>query len=60
MKIGIGLPNHIAGAPASLIGGWARRAQHRGFESVATVDRMVYPSADTIVALALPPRPARS
>lgn len=53
MKIGIGLPNHIAGTPASLIGGWARRAQNRGFESVATVDRLVYPSVDTVVALAL-------
>jgi alkanesulfonate monooxygenase SsuD/methylene tetrahydromethanopterin reductase-like flavin-dependent oxidoreductase (luciferase family) len=53
MKIGIGLPNHIAATPASLIVGWARRAQRRGFESVATVDRLVYPSVDTIVALAL-------
>lgn len=53
MKIGIGLPNPIAGTPASLIGGWTRRAQHRGFESVATVDRLVYPSVDTVVALAL-------
>jgi alkanesulfonate monooxygenase SsuD/methylene tetrahydromethanopterin reductase-like flavin-dependent oxidoreductase (luciferase family) len=53
MKIGIGLPNHIAGVPGPLIAEWARRAEQRGFESVTTVDRLVYPSIDSLIALAL-------
>jgi len=53
MKIGIGLPNNVAGAPGPLMVDWARRAEHRGFESVTTIDRLVYPSLDSIVALAL-------
>jgi len=32
---------------------WARRAEQRGFESVTTIDRLTYPSLDSIVALAL-------
>jgi alkanesulfonate monooxygenase SsuD/methylene tetrahydromethanopterin reductase-like flavin-dependent oxidoreductase (luciferase family) len=32
---------------------WARRAEQRGFESVTTIDRLVYPSIDSIIALAL-------
>jgi alkanesulfonate monooxygenase SsuD/methylene tetrahydromethanopterin reductase-like flavin-dependent oxidoreductase (luciferase family) len=53
MKIGIGLPNNVVGAPGPLMMDWARRAEHRGFESVTTIDRLVYPSLDSIVALAL-------
>ena len=32
---------------------WARRAEQRGFESVTTIDRLVYPSIDSVIALAL-------
>lgn len=53
MKIGIGLPNHVAGVPGPQIVEWTRRAEQRGFESVTTIDRLVYPSIDSIVALAL-------
>jgi alkanesulfonate monooxygenase SsuD/methylene tetrahydromethanopterin reductase-like flavin-dependent oxidoreductase (luciferase family) len=53
MKIGIGLPNHCAGAPGALLVPWARRAEARGFESVITIDRLVYPSLDSLTALAL-------
>jgi alkanesulfonate monooxygenase SsuD/methylene tetrahydromethanopterin reductase-like flavin-dependent oxidoreductase (luciferase family) len=53
MKIGIGLPNHVAGVPGPLIAQWARRAEQHGFESVATADRLIYPGLDSIVALAL-------
>lgn len=53
MKIGIGLPNHIANAPATSIVEWAVRAEERGFESVTIIDRLVYPGTDAIVALAL-------
>ncbi|BBX64313.1 luciferase [Mycobacterium saskatchewanense] len=53
MRIGIGLPNHVAGVPGPLITQWARRAEERGFESVTVIDRLIYPSIDALVALAL-------
>jgi alkanesulfonate monooxygenase SsuD/methylene tetrahydromethanopterin reductase-like flavin-dependent oxidoreductase (luciferase family) len=53
MKIGIGLPNNVFGVPGPLMIQWARRAEQRGFESLTTIDRLVYPSIDSIVALAL-------
>jgi alkanesulfonate monooxygenase SsuD/methylene tetrahydromethanopterin reductase-like flavin-dependent oxidoreductase (luciferase family) len=53
MKVGIGLPNHCAGVPGALMAQWARRAEARGFESVTTIDRLVYPSVDSVIALAL-------
>jgi alkanesulfonate monooxygenase SsuD/methylene tetrahydromethanopterin reductase-like flavin-dependent oxidoreductase (luciferase family) len=53
MKVGIGLPNNIAGVPGPLITKWARRAEQRGFESVTSIDRLVYPSIDSLIALAL-------
>jgi alkanesulfonate monooxygenase SsuD/methylene tetrahydromethanopterin reductase-like flavin-dependent oxidoreductase (luciferase family) len=53
VKIGIGLPNNVVGVPGPLMVQWARRAEQRGFESVTTIDRLVYPSLDSIIALAL-------
>jgi alkanesulfonate monooxygenase SsuD/methylene tetrahydromethanopterin reductase-like flavin-dependent oxidoreductase (luciferase family) len=53
MKVGIGLPNNIAGVPGPLITKWAGRAEQRGFESVTTIGRLVYPSIDSLIALAL-------
>ncbi|MGH3638827.1 MAG: LLM class flavin-dependent oxidoreductase [Mycobacterium sp.] len=53
MKIGIGLPNNVAGVAAPVVVEWARRVEQRGFESATTVDRLVYPSVDSIVTLAL-------
>lgn len=53
MKIGIGLPSHIAGVAGPSNTQWARRAEQRGFECVAAVDRLVYPSLDAVIALAL-------
>lgn len=53
MKIGIGLPNNVVGVPGPMMVEWARRAEQRGFESVTTIDRLIYPSIDSIVALAL-------
>jgi alkanesulfonate monooxygenase SsuD/methylene tetrahydromethanopterin reductase-like flavin-dependent oxidoreductase (luciferase family) len=53
VKIGIGLPNNLVGVPGPLMVQWARRAEQRGFESVTTIDRLVYPSLDSIIALAL-------
>jgi alkanesulfonate monooxygenase SsuD/methylene tetrahydromethanopterin reductase-like flavin-dependent oxidoreductase (luciferase family) len=53
MKIGIGLPNNVVGVPGPLMVEWAQRAEQRGFESLTTIDRLVYPSFDSIIALAL-------
>ncbi|MCV7356281.1 LLM class flavin-dependent oxidoreductase [Mycolicibacterium fluoranthenivorans] len=52
MKLGIGLPNHIAGVAGTGITEWARRAEERGFESVTTIDRLCYPGLDSLISLA--------
>ena len=51
MKIGIGLPNTMLGTPGRLLVEWARRAEERGFSSLATIDRVAYPSYDSLTAL---------
>src|SRR4051794_32135221 len=52
MDIGIGLPNtlEIAG-PA--VADWARNAEKRGFSSLTTIDRVVYPTYDSLTSLAV-------
>jgi alkanesulfonate monooxygenase SsuD/methylene tetrahydromethanopterin reductase-like flavin-dependent oxidoreductase (luciferase family) len=52
MEIGIGLPNTIPGTPGRLLVDWARRAEERGFSSLATLDRVAYPSFESLVTLA--------
>ncbi len=52
MDIGIGLPNTMTEA-GPLIADWARRAEERGFATLATIDRIVYPSCDSLTALAV-------
>lgn len=52
MEIGIGLPNTLE-IPGPTIVDWARRAEERGFASLATIDRIVYPSYDSLTALAV-------
>ena len=52
MQIGIGLPSTIPGAQGRLIVDWARRAEERGFSTVATIDRVAYPSHDSLISLA--------
>lgn len=52
MKLGVGLPNHIGGVSGSAVAQWARRAERRGFESIATIDRPIYPGVDPLIALA--------
>lgn len=51
MKIGIGLPNPIRGTPGRLLVDWARRAEERGFSSLATIDRIAFPSYESLIAL---------
>jgi probable F420-dependent oxidoreductase len=52
MKIGIGLPNPIPGVGGRTMIDWARRAEERGFSSLATIDRIAYPSYESLIALA--------
>ena len=51
MQIGIGLPNTVLKIPGQLLVDWARRAEERGFSSLATIDRIAYPSYDSLTAL---------
>lgn len=51
MQLVIGLPSHISHAPGSSTVQWARRAEQRGFAGLATIDRLVYESLDSVVAL---------
>jgi alkanesulfonate monooxygenase SsuD/methylene tetrahydromethanopterin reductase-like flavin-dependent oxidoreductase (luciferase family) len=51
MRIGIGLPNTVLDVPGPLVLDWARRAEERGFSSLATIDRIAYPSYDSLTAL---------
>src|SRR5262249_56454997 len=52
MDIGIGLPNTLPDTPGTLLVEWARRAEQRGFTGLATIDRLVYPNYDSLIALA--------
>ena len=52
MEIGIGLPNPIPGADGRTLIDWARRAEERGFSTLATIDRIAYPSYESLISLA--------
>lgn len=51
MDIGIGLPSTLAIDGPAVVE-WARKAEERGFSSLATIDRVVYPNYDSLTALA--------
>jgi alkanesulfonate monooxygenase SsuD/methylene tetrahydromethanopterin reductase-like flavin-dependent oxidoreductase (luciferase family) len=51
MDIGVGLPNTLT-IPGGALLDWARRAEERGFSMLATLDRIIYPSYDSLTALA--------
>lgn len=51
MKVGIGLPTTIPGARPDQILDWARRAERAGFSTLGTLDRLVYPNYEPLVAL---------
>jgi alkanesulfonate monooxygenase SsuD/methylene tetrahydromethanopterin reductase-like flavin-dependent oxidoreductase (luciferase family) len=53
MDIGIGLPNAVRGASGAIFRDWARRAEERGFSSLSTIDRVAYPSHDSLTALSV-------
>jgi alkanesulfonate monooxygenase SsuD/methylene tetrahydromethanopterin reductase-like flavin-dependent oxidoreductase (luciferase family) len=52
MDVGIGLPNSVRGVDRAGIVDWARRAEDAGFSSLGTIDRLVYPSYESLIALA--------
>jgi alkanesulfonate monooxygenase SsuD/methylene tetrahydromethanopterin reductase-like flavin-dependent oxidoreductase (luciferase family) len=52
MRFGIGLPNPVPGCPGSLLPQWAIAAEQRGFSSLATIDRIAFPSHDSLTSLA--------
>jgi alkanesulfonate monooxygenase SsuD/methylene tetrahydromethanopterin reductase-like flavin-dependent oxidoreductase (luciferase family) len=52
MDIGIGLPNPIPGTEGATLIEWARRSEDHGFVALATIDRIAYPSYESLIALA--------
>jgi alkanesulfonate monooxygenase SsuD/methylene tetrahydromethanopterin reductase-like flavin-dependent oxidoreductase (luciferase family) len=52
VQIGIGLPNPIPGTSGATLIEWARMAEERGFSALATIDRIAYPSYESLISLA--------
>src|SRR5512132_3330364 len=52
MDVGIGLPATIPGLQRDQLLEWARRAEARGFSSLGTIDRIVYPNYESLIGLA--------
>jgi alkanesulfonate monooxygenase SsuD/methylene tetrahydromethanopterin reductase-like flavin-dependent oxidoreductase (luciferase family) len=52
MEIGIGLPGTVPGVDGERLVEWARRADDHGFSTLGTIDRIVYPNYEPLVALA--------
>lgn len=52
MQIGIGLPNTVRGIDGTVLVEWARRADRAGFSTLATIDRVAFPSYESMVTLA--------
>jgi alkanesulfonate monooxygenase SsuD/methylene tetrahydromethanopterin reductase-like flavin-dependent oxidoreductase (luciferase family) len=52
VRVGIGLPNPVPECPGGLLPEWAVAAERRGFPTLATIDRVAFPSHDSLLALA--------
>jgi alkanesulfonate monooxygenase SsuD/methylene tetrahydromethanopterin reductase-like flavin-dependent oxidoreductase (luciferase family) len=52
MDIGIGLPATIPGVEGKQLTEWARKADEAGFSTLGTLDRIVYPNFEPLIALA--------
>jgi alkanesulfonate monooxygenase SsuD/methylene tetrahydromethanopterin reductase-like flavin-dependent oxidoreductase (luciferase family) len=52
MDIGIGIPNTVLGTQGSTIVEWAKRAEARGFSTLATIGRVAWPGYHELIALA--------
>jgi alkanesulfonate monooxygenase SsuD/methylene tetrahydromethanopterin reductase-like flavin-dependent oxidoreductase (luciferase family) len=53
MDLAIGLPNTIPGVRGDQLIEFARRAEERGFSSLGTLDRLIYPGLEPLVSLAV-------
>jgi alkanesulfonate monooxygenase SsuD/methylene tetrahydromethanopterin reductase-like flavin-dependent oxidoreductase (luciferase family) len=51
MDIGIGLPSVVPGATRPQLIDWARDAEEAGFSTLGTIDRIVYPNYEPMIAL---------
>lgn len=51
MKVGIGLPNAVAGTSGAELVEWARRAEARDFSTLGTIDRVAYDNYEPLIAL---------
>jgi alkanesulfonate monooxygenase SsuD/methylene tetrahydromethanopterin reductase-like flavin-dependent oxidoreductase (luciferase family) len=51
MDLGIGLPNTVPGTTGNQLTNWARAAEDAGFSSLGTIDRIVFPNYEPVVAL---------
>jgi alkanesulfonate monooxygenase SsuD/methylene tetrahydromethanopterin reductase-like flavin-dependent oxidoreductase (luciferase family) len=52
MEIGIGLPNSLREANGPNLIEFARRAEQAGFTTLATIDRIAFPSYESLITLA--------
>jgi alkanesulfonate monooxygenase SsuD/methylene tetrahydromethanopterin reductase-like flavin-dependent oxidoreductase (luciferase family) len=51
VKVGIGLPTAIPGVRPTEVLAWAQRADAAGFSTLGSLDRLVYPNWEPLVAL---------
>src|SRR5262249_12482637 len=51
MDVGIGLPNAVPRTTGDQLIDWARAAEQAGFSSLGTIDRIVFPNYEPVVAL---------
>jgi alkanesulfonate monooxygenase SsuD/methylene tetrahydromethanopterin reductase-like flavin-dependent oxidoreductase (luciferase family) len=51
MEIGIGLPSVVPGTTREQLIDWARDAEDAGFSTLGTIDRIVYPNYEPLIAL---------
>jgi len=52
MRIGIGIPNTMLEATGDTFPAWAKRAEERGFSTLASIGRIAYPSYEELVTFA--------
>jgi len=51
MDVGIGLPNAVPGLDGRLVVDWARDADERGFSTLGTIDRVLFPNYESLIVL---------
>ena len=52
MDVSSGLPNTVPGTTGEQLVEWAKRAEARGFASLGTIERLLYPNYEPLTALA--------